>query len=147
MYNCKKCGNSNYRKAGFVKDEQRYECRLCGCKFVPTRQKGMTTRQKTMALFLYTHGLSFRAIARAVQVQHSAIYRFIRSWAEANYEKPEPCEDAVVMLELDEMWHFIHSKKQSVGYGRLIVAIQTNLSTGSAENEIRIHLSGSLKES
>ena len=146
MYKCKKCDNSNYRKAGFIKGEQRYECRLCGCKFVPTRHKGMTVRQKTMALFLYTHGLSFRAIARAIRVQHSAIYRFIRNWAEANYEKPEPCEDAVVILELDEMWHYLHSKKQNTGYGKLIVAILDNSSTGSAGAEILIHSSGCLTE-
>ena len=114
MYKCKKCANSNHRKAGFVKGEQRYECRLCGCKFVPTRQKGMTVRQKTMALFLYTHGLSFRAIARAIRVQHSAVYRFIRNWAEQNYEKPEPCEDAIIILELDEMWYCIKNKKQAL---------------------------------
>ena len=146
MYKCKKCTNSNYRKAGFVKGEQRYQCRLCGCKFVPTRQKGMTTRQKTMALFLYTHGLSFRAIARAIRIQHSAVYRFIRNWAEANYEKPEPCEDAVVVLELDEMWHYIKDKKTDSGFGRLIVAILHNSSTGSAEGEILLHSSSFLTE-
>ena len=106
----------------------------------------MTIKQKTMALFLYTHGLSFRAIARAIRVQHSAIYRFIRNWSKQNYEKPEPCEDAVVILELDEMWHYIHSKKQNAGYGRLIVAIPEGLSTGNVEGEILLHSSDFLTE-
>ena len=75
-----------------------------------------------MALFLYTHGLSFRAIARAIRIQHSAVYRFIRNWAEANYEKPEPCEDAVVILELDEMWHYIKDKKTDSGFGLVVNA-------------------------
>ena len=142
MYKCKKCQSDKYTKAGFIKGEQRYRCRQCGCKFVPTRQKGMSAKQKALVLFLYTHGLSFRTIARAICIQHSAVYRFIRKWAEENYEKPEPSDDTVIMLELDEMWHYLHSKKQDVGFGRLIVAIPINLSTGNAEGETLIHLSG-----
>ena len=102
MYSCKKCSSNSYTKAGFIKGEQRYKCRLCGCKFVPTRNKGMSIKQKTFILFLYTHGLSYRTIARAIRVHHSAVYRFIRNWASQNYEKPEPCEDPIIMLELDE---------------------------------------------
>ena len=39
MYKCKKCQSSEYTKAGFVKGEQRYKCKKCGCQFVPTRHK------------------------------------------------------------------------------------------------------------
>ena len=37
-------------------------------------------------------------------------------FAEANYEKPEPSDDAVIMLELDEMWHYLTNKKTSSMY-------------------------------
>ena len=141
MHKCKKCQNSSYVKAGKVAGEQRYKCRLCGCQFVPTRIKGMTTKQKALALCLYTNGLSFRTIGKIIQVHFSAIYRFIRKWALENYEKPKPSNDTIIMLELDEMWHYIHSKKQDAGYGRLIVAIPVNLSTGNVEGETLLHLS------
>jgi hypothetical protein len=72
-------------------------------------------------------------------VHFSAAYRFIRKWAEENYEKPEPSDDAVIMFELDEMWHYLHSKKQDAGFGRLIAVTPINLSTGSVEGATRIH--------
>ena len=114
MHKCKKCQNSNYVKAGFVSGEQRYKCRFCSCQFVPTREKGMTAKQKALVICLYVHGLSYRTIAKIVGFQHSAIYQFIKKWATENYEKPEPANDPVIVLELDEMWHFIESKNKNL---------------------------------
>ena len=146
MYQCKRCNNSNYSKSGFVKGEQRYRCRLCGCQFVPTREHGMGLKKKALALCLYVNGLSFRAIGKIIKVDHAAVYRFVRKYAEANYEKPEPVDGVTVMLELDEMWHYISDKKTNSGYGRLIVAIPINLSTGNVEGETLVHLSDFLSD-
>jgi hypothetical protein len=33
----------------------------------------------------------------------------VREFAEANYEKPTP--ESAVVVELDELWHFIQEKK------------------------------------
>jgi len=129
-------------KSGFVNGEQRYRCNECGCQFVPTREQGMGAKKKSVALCLYLHGLSFRAIGKIIKVHYSAVYRYIRKYAEANYEKPEPPKDAAIVLELDEMWHYLHDKKTNSGYGRLIVAIPINLSTGNAEGETLIHFQG-----
>ena len=148
MYQCKKCQSQSYTKSGSVKGEQRYKCRLCGCQFVPTREgKGMTAGQKALALCLYINGLSFRTIGKIIRIDHVAVYRYIRNHSEQIYEKPEPCDEPIIMLELDEMWHFLQSKKQKYGYGKHFVVIPVNSSTGSVEDEILIHLSGSLKES
>jgi hypothetical protein len=35
------------------------------------------------------------------------------------------------VAELDEMWHFIGSKKISGGYGKLLIVMEVDLSTGS----------------
>ena len=35
----------------------------------------------------------------------------MRKFAEDNYEKPEPTSDTVI-VEPDEMWHYIHNKKE-----------------------------------
>jgi len=139
ILSCKKCGKENHIKAGFIKGEQRYLCKECGCKFVPTRQKGKSEKDKMLAVWLYMHGLSFRTIAKLFKVTHKAVYDWVKAYAIYNYDKPEPQGESVI-VELDEMWHFIHSKKHKSGYGKLIAAIPINLSTGSAEGEIMLHL-------
>lgn len=95
----------------------------------------MSSDKKKFVLCLYISGLSFRAIAKIVNVHHSAVHRFIKKYAQDNYEKPEPCEDAVIKLELDEMWHYIQNKKTNSGFGKLTAETQDNLSTGNAEIE------------
>ena len=143
MNRCKKCGSNNYIKAGFVKEAQRYKCKECGCQFVPTRQKGKNDATKALAVWLYVHGLSFRAIAKLFKVNVRSVYVWIKAFALKNYTKPEPIASAVI-VELDEMWHFLNKKKDKFGFGRLIVAIPVNLSTGNVEGEIMIHLPNSM---
>jgi transposase len=65
-----------------------------------------------MAVSLYSLGLSFRTIAALFYLNASTILRWIRAYAEEHYEKPLPQGDIVV--ELDEMHHFIKSKKPIV---------------------------------
>jgi len=141
VLNCKKCDSENRVKAGFIKGEQRYLCKDCGCKYVPTTHHGRSEKDKLNAVLLYVHGLSFRTIAKLLKASPAAVYGWVKNFAKSNYIKPEPAGGSVV-VELDEMWHFIHSKKQESGYGRLIVAIPINLSTGSVEGETMLHLQG-----
>ena len=126
MYRCKNCKSSEYTKAGFVKTEQRYNCKKCGCQFVPTRQKGRSEEEKLKAVWLYAHGLSFRAIGKFLNVSARSVFMWVKKFAENNYTKPIPTGDSVI-IELDEMWHFIHSKKDQYGYGKPIAEQQNNL--------------------
>ena len=135
---CKKCGSPNVVRAGKVNENQRYKCKDCGCQFQPNRKKGRPERTKRLAVLLYLSGLSMRTISKIVKTDLHAVYRWIRKFAEVNYEKPTPKSDAVV-VELDEMWHYIKNKKTNSGYGKLIVAIPVNLSTGSVEGATMIH--------
>jgi len=135
---CKKCESENYVKAGLIKGEQRYLCKDCGCKFVPTRQHGKPKHVKLTAVWLYCHGLSFRTIAKFFKVNVRSVFNWVKAFAKLNYIKPVPTSDGVV-VELDEMWHYLHSKKLKSGYGRLIAVIPINLSTGSADGEIMLH--------
>jgi transposase len=138
---CKKCGSERYVKSGSVKGEQRYKCKACGCQFVPTRQQGKPERDKLLAVWLYMHGLSFRTIAKLFKVTHKAVYDWVKAYAVRNYVKPEPQGNAVI-VELDEMWHFLHSKKDKSGYGKLIAVIPVSLSTGNAEGGTMLHFQG-----
>ena len=142
---CKKCSGDNHFKAGFVDGEQRYKCKKCGHQFIPTRQRGRSENTKLIAVWLYVSGLSYRRIAKFFNVTHRAVYEWVKAYAFINYHKPEPVGDAVI-IELDEMWHFIHSKKLKSGYGRLIVVIPINLSTGNAEGETMLHFQSFMKD-
>ena len=141
MISCKKCGSVRHVKAGFISGEQRYLCKECGCKFVPTRQRGVDSKTKLTAVWLYSHGLSFRAIAKFFGVDVRSVFVWVKSFAKENYVKPAP-EGEAVIVELDEMWHYLHSKKPNSGSGRLIVVIPVNLSTGNVEGETMLHLQG-----
>jgi transposase len=79
------------------------------------------------------------AKAKLFKVTHKAIHDWVKAFAKSNSVKPEP-QGGAVIVELDEMWHFIGSKKTNCGYGKLIVAIPVSLSTGSVANEITLHL-------
>jgi hypothetical protein len=59
----------------------------------------------------------------------------VRNFALTVYEKPKPSSDAVV-IELDEMWHFLGSKTK-LGSRKSIAAIPVNLLTGNAETEAK----------
>jgi transposase len=136
---CKKCGGENHVKAGFISGEQRYLRKECGCKFVPTRQRGKSKKEKLTAVWLYCHGLSFRTIAKLFKVNVRSVFNWVKAFAKENYVKPTPSENGV-FVELDEMWHYLGSKKDKSGFGKLIVAIPINLSTGNVEDGTRIRL-------
>ena len=76
-YKCKRCKSGEYVKAGFVKTEQRYKCKKCGCQFMPTRNKGRSKEEKLMAVWLYSHELSFRAIAKLLKISARSVFVWV----------------------------------------------------------------------
>jgi hypothetical protein len=103
---------------------------------------GKTEKEIMTAVWLYCHGLSLRAIARFFKVTASAVLKWVRNYARNNHEKPAPKSDAVV-VERDEMWRFLFSKKTKSGFGKLIVAIPIHSLTGNVEGGILICLPNS----
>lgn len=136
---CKKCGVTEHSKNGFIKGHQRYKCKNCGYQFVPTLQKGFDEQTKLTACLLYINGLSFRTIARLLHTSATSVLSWVRKFALQHYEKPQPNSEAVV-IQLDEMWHFLHLKKTNSGYGKHIVLIQDSSLTGNVAIVIPIHL-------
>ncbi|MDR0374089.1 MAG: helix-turn-helix domain-containing protein [Nitrososphaerota archaeon] len=86
------------------------------CQFTKEQPRGKSTKIKQWAILLYVNGLSFRAIAKLVGVSHKAVYDWVRAFSLAAYEKPTPQGDIVV--ELDELGHFLKFKKTSSGSGK-----------------------------
>ena len=60
----------------------------------------------------------------------TTILRWIRKFGIQHAQPPEPETDTAVVLELDEMWHYL-KKNESCGFGKLCVVIQENSSPGS----------------
>jgi len=126
---CSKCGSENSVRAGFNHGRQRYKCKQCGRQFTQTEDKNAQNR--ALALYLYVVGLSMNSIARMFKIRPSTVLYWVRNFALKTYEKPMP--DGGVVIELDEMWHFLESKKTKFGSGRRIVALPVSWLTGSAE--------------
>jgi transposase-like protein len=132
---CPKCGNTHCVKAGYNHNRQRYKCKDCKYQFTQTTDKNATKR--AFALYLYVIGLSMRAISRMLKVQPSTVLYWIKNFALKTYEKPTP--QGEVIIELDEMWHFLRSKKSRSGCGRRIVELPENWWIGNVETEVPKH--------
>ena len=133
MINCTKCKSRNCVKAGFNHGKQRYKCKDCGRQF--TKLKDKNAQIRAFSIYLYVVGLSMNTIARMFGVAPSTVLYWIKNFALKVYDKPTPEGDVVV--ELDEMWHFLESKKIKFGYGRHIAALPVSWLIGNAETEVQ----------
>ena len=134
---CPKCKCEKVVKYGKVKGNQRFQCTCCSFQFTRLTPRGHSDSVKAMAVVLYTLGLSMNVIGKMFDVSAQSILNWVRNFAIANYEKPVP-KDAII-VELDEMWHFLNSKKNKFGYGKLIAEKLESLSTGNAVAVIKKH--------
>jgi transposase-like protein len=128
---CRKCGSDKSVKNGNHHGRQRYKCKDCGFQYTQEQARGKDVETKCLSIILYVNGLSFRAIAKIVKVSHKAVYDWVKAFGMDTYEKPRP--SGQVVIELDEMWHFLNAKKTNSGSGKHIVALQVNSSTGNVE--------------
>jgi len=126
---CRKCGSIDNVKNGKVSGVQRYKCKDCGFQFTKEVANGRSEDERNKAVALYLLGLSMRTIAKLFRVNVTTILYWVRNFAINNYEKPTP--QGAVIIELDEMWHFLESKKRNSGSGRLIVALPVSSLTGN----------------
>ena len=130
---CRFCGGERCVKNGNHRGSQRYKCKDCGKQFNEVL-KGVPEGLREQGILLYILGLSMRTIADFIGVTPATVLYWVRNFALKVYEKPKPTSGAVI-IELDEMWHFLGSKKNKFGYGKPIAALPVNLSTGNVEIE------------
>ena len=105
---CKRCGSKEILKNGKRKGKQCYLCKCCRHQFTSETER-KRLRDVEIAVSLYCLGLSFRTIAKLLYVHNTTVMRWIRQYAKEHYEKP--LVKGEIVVELDEMWHFIQSKK------------------------------------
>ena len=68
--------------------------------------------------------------AELLGVSTPSVMAWIEQFAEAYAQKPEP-EGRAVVVELDEMWHFLKKSPRSSGSGRLGIVLRDGSSAGS----------------
>ena len=135
---CPKCQSEKKVKCGFVKEVQRYKCKSCGCQFTRSIPRGRPLKQKLLAVTLYVHGLPLNAIANMMGVSTPGVLDWVKRFAKAHYEKPEPTGNAVVM-ELDEMWHYIGNKQKNSGSGKSWIVLTDSYLNGNVAIEVPKH--------
>lgn len=111
---CKRCNSKTLTKAGFVRGLQRQKCKDCGYYFTNTPKRGLPLNTKLLGLALYASGLSLRRIGKLLGVSQVAVQKWIQLLVPLLCPKLQP-EGRVVVMELDEMWHYVHSKKTNFG--------------------------------
>ena len=126
---CPNCESEKFVKNGMHLNRQRYKCKLCGYQY--TKEDARHSQKEiSLAVSLYSLGFSFRTIAKMFEVSPNTIYLWVKGYAEDNYQKPKP--EGVIEVELEEMWHFVESKKTSCGFGKHMTAQINNFLTGNA---------------
>ncbi len=97
-----------------VRNEQRFLCKECGYNFVDKPRRGVPLKEKIQVLLLHLNGLSLNATAKIMGVSTPTIMRWVAEFAEKYAEKPEPSAGGVVVMELDEMGHYLKKSLQTV---------------------------------
>ena len=134
---CKRCGSGEHVKNGLMRGKQRYRCRACGLNFTDTPPRGKPLALKIAAVLLYVSGLSMNRTAKLLGVSTPTVQAWIERFAAAYAPKPEPQGRALV-IELDEMWHYLKNSRTSSGSGRLGIALRGGSWTGSAAVAIEL---------
>ncbi len=127
---CKRCGSEEHVRNGLMRGKQRYRCKACGLNFTDTPPRGMPLRVKVEAVLLYLSGLSMNRTAKLLGVSTPAVQAWIERFAQVYAQKPEP-EGRAVVVELDEVWHYLKKSRTSSGSGRRGIVLRDGSSTGS----------------
>ena len=111
---CKGCGGEEHIKNGFMRGKQRYRCKACGLDFTDTPPRGLPLALKATAVLLYVSGLSMNRTAKLLGVSTPSVQAWIEQFAQAYGQKPEP-EGRAVVIELDEMGHYLKKVEPALG--------------------------------
>ena len=136
---CRRCQHPHFVKNGHINERQRYKCKDCDYQWIEDPiYRGRPLAEKALAVFLYCHGLSMNAIAKMLQASPSTILEWIRNFAGEHAKTPQTEKTTAVVLELDEMWHYVKDKKTDAGFGKLCVVIPENASLGNVVIGIKL---------
>ena len=127
----KRCGGEEHVKNGLMRAPPRYLCKGCGLNFTNTPPRGKPLALKAAAVLLSVSGLSMNRTAQLLGVSTPTIQAWLEQFAAAYAQKPEP-EGRAVVIELDEMWHYLKKSPNRSGSGKLGIVLQGSWWTGNA---------------
>ncbi len=81
--------------------------------------KGHPHSHKRLSVILSYHGISMNAISKLFDVSVTTVLNWIRDYAKKQTPKPTFRSGTSVVLELDEMWHYIGYKTRKINSGKL----------------------------
>jgi transposase len=93
---------------------------------------GKTPEKKIFAVLLYLSGLSLNRIGQLCGVSAQSALNWVRAFAAEHAERPRPKEGQTVILELEELWHYLQKKDTNSGYGQLWIASPVNYWIGNS---------------
>ena len=93
---------------------QRYLCKVCQRKYTPQpNDAGYADPVRRKALELYVDGLSFRRIARTLDISRQTVANWVKAHADSLPDVSPLPGDEVEVAELDELFTFVEKKKTS----------------------------------
>ena len=131
MIQCKECLSDTIVKNGIVRKKQRFKCKSRGCNFIIGDSRinpAVELKRHTCVLFYSLGKASFRFLAKLFDVSPATTYQWVRKTAETLGDPVVSAE--VKEIEIDEMWHFLHSKKTKDGSSKPWIVIHGELSPG-----------------
>ena len=135
---CKRCGSGEHIKNGRMRGKQRYRCTACGLNFTATPPRGKPLAMKITAVLLHVSGLSMNRTAKRLGVSTPTVQAWIEQLAKAYASRPEPQQGRALVLELDEMGHYLNKNPASCGCGRPGIVLRGGWLTGTAAVAIEL---------
>lgn len=126
---CRFCHSDLVIKSGFVRDKQRYKCKLCSKHFIVNLSpRGIAPQVKIQALLMIKEGMGFRSTARILGVSLTAVLNWFKHKALmikqiVDHQTIEDIKE-IDVVEIDEMWHYNQKNKEKYGYGLLFLVPQ-----------------------
>jgi insertion element IS1 protein InsB len=110
---CPKCQSDRLVNNGSAAGKPKKLCQQCGYQFTRTTPRGTPLKTKINAVLCYLSGISMNRSAFLLRVSAQAVLNWIRAFATEHSKKPEPTGKPMV-LELDEMWHYLTRKRRKL---------------------------------
>ena len=90
---------------------QRFQCQHCQRRYTPEpKPQGYPDSVRQQAIRLYVDGMNLRRIARHLGVVHQTIANWVMAHAASLPDSP-PGPDTVTVIEQDELYTFVETKK------------------------------------
>jgi len=125
MESCKFCSGSHLVKSGFVRNKQRYVCKICGKNQVSGDERvSYGNNIRKAALVLYLEGNGFRRIARCLNEIFglSVSFQLVTKWINSagNIVKEEVLNrqnsdnnsrEVIPVVEMDELFTYVKKNR------------------------------------